>query len=505
MRPGRGRHGRRGAPRLPSPVIEGNMFRPTRIGRAGALALALLLLPAAAGAADLYVDNTVSASGSGTLASPFATIQEGINAAAPGDTIWIRGDAGGRAYPEDLSLSVPGTAAAPITVRPYPSEKVVLNGSGNTTLRINQDWWVFDGVDLDQNGGAKDAIKVRASHIEIANAEIRNGQREGISVENAAYVTIRDSYIHDFMWISGSTRNDAHCIMVDTSRSPDITDVYVLRNTIERCSGDGTQVFGVTGQDQATYAKNLQFVGNTFRDGTTTAGQTENALDFKAADTVLVQGNTMQGYHNNKTVVIQKGSRNINFTGNVLSDGLSGLEMRQEGGAAFLQTGNRVTGNTVHNMSTYGMRFDGLVDLTLTGNTVADLGDDPFQFESTLGSTVPSVDGAVIKNNLIYNVAGTPKGPDLLANAAVGHNGWFRADAGGLADATDTTGTDPGFVNASAADYRLSAGSPAIDAGEDLGSAFKGSAPDLGAWEYDPGGTDTTPPAAPTGVSVTVH
>ena len=41
--------------------------------------------------ADFYVDASVSTSGDGSQAAPFATIQEGIDAASPGDTVYLRG------------------------------------------------------------------------------------------------------------------------------------------------------------------------------------------------------------------------------------------------------------------------------------------------------------------------------------------------------------------------------------------------------------------------------
>ena len=50
---------------------------------------------------------------------------------------------------------------------------------------------------------------------------------------------------------------------------------------------------------------------------------------------------------------------------------------------------------------------------------------------------------------------------------------------------------DPLFVNPPN-NYRLQAGSPAIDAGMDVGLPYEGSAPDMGAFEFD-----NTPPAAP--------
>ncbi len=467
-----------------------------------ALAGLLASAPEPAAAADYYVDNAVSTSGSGSVDSPLKTIQEGLNRLAPGDVLWLRGDAAGRVYNETPSLPVSGTALQPITLRAFPNEKVILTGTTGTRLSIAKDHWVFDGLIIDQAHLAADAIKINASDIVIRNSEIRNGQREGISIEKASFVVIEDSRIHDFMWISATgTRNDAHCIMIDTSLSPTITDVTIRRNVIERCSGDGTQIFGVTGQAITTYAKNIQFLDNTFIEGTTTAGQTENALDFKAADTVLVKGNTMTGYKNNKTIVVQKGCRNITIDSNVISHGLSGIEMRQEGGATFLQQNNRITRNVIHHMSSFALKFDGVVNVTVANNTLANIGAETFRFESTLGTATPSVNGGLIKNNLSYAASSAPSGTSLLSAVDVGHNGWFQALAGGLSRATDTVGTDPLFSGASGGDLRLTAGSPAIDRGVDVGLPFFGSAPDLGGLEFNPGG-DAIPPAAPTALQV---
>jgi hypothetical protein len=45
---------------------------------------------------------------------------------------------------------------------------------------------------------------------------------------------------------------------------------------------------------------------------------------------------------------------------------------------------------------------------------------------------------------------------------------------------------DPLFVKPANNDFRLRAGSPAIDAGVDVGLPFQGDAPDIGAYESSP-------------------
>ncbi|MBN1675790.1 MAG: hypothetical protein JXR37_32400 [Kiritimatiellae bacterium] len=58
---------------------------------------------------------------------------------------------------------------------------------------------------------------------------------------------------------------------------------------------------------------------------------------------------------------------------------------------------------------------------------------------------------------------------------------------------------DPLFVDPGAGDFRLRPGSPAIDAGTDVGLPYLGAAPDLGAIEFTP---KSAPPAPPDGLEL---
>lgn len=55
------------------------------------VALSVVLAPIFCSGTDYYVDSQAASSGDGTQASPFATIQEGIDVACAGDTIYLRG------------------------------------------------------------------------------------------------------------------------------------------------------------------------------------------------------------------------------------------------------------------------------------------------------------------------------------------------------------------------------------------------------------------------------
>ncbi|MCR4275695.1 MAG: hypothetical protein NUV83_03030 [Candidatus Wolfebacteria bacterium] len=98
----------------------------------------------------------------------------------------------------------------------------------------------------------------------------------------------------------------------------------------------------------------------------------------------------------------------------------------------------------------------------------------------------------------VYNVYSDPTPPDhsLWAPGV----GYFYAGNGNIQ-------VDPQFFDSAAGDFRLNGGSPAINAGVDVGLAadILGNpiigVPDIGVYEYVFGG-DTTPPAVPTGLSV---
>lgn len=79
-------------------------------------------------AADVYVSPTGSDTGSGTLTSPLLSIQSAVNLVTAGSTIFLRG--GTYSLTSNVQISSKGTSGAPYTMRPYGSEKVIIDGEG---------------------------------------------------------------------------------------------------------------------------------------------------------------------------------------------------------------------------------------------------------------------------------------------------------------------------------------------------------------------------------------
>ena len=112
---------------------------------------AALLLAGAAQASNFYVSPSGSASGNGSITSPW-DIYTGLGSSAvkPGDTVWLRGGTYGSGGASSVYSYLNGTSALPIYVRQYPGERATINGGlgivGNYTW-----YWGFEVAVLNWN------------------------------------------------------------------------------------------------------------------------------------------------------------------------------------------------------------------------------------------------------------------------------------------------------------------------------------------------------------------
>ena len=74
---------------------------------------------------EYYVSPTGSDGNSGTLISPWQTLEYALGKLSPGDTLNLRG---GVYYENGIKTDLKGTASAPITIRSYPGERAVIDG-----------------------------------------------------------------------------------------------------------------------------------------------------------------------------------------------------------------------------------------------------------------------------------------------------------------------------------------------------------------------------------------
>ncbi|KAI0596140.1 pectin lyase fold/virulence factor [Biscogniauxia sp. FL1348] len=87
-------------------------------------AAALAVLVRSAQGTDVYVSPT--GTGSGTIDAPYGSIQDAVDAAVAGDTIYLR--TGTYSPTTNIKITKNGTSTSPITLRSYNDEAVILDG-----------------------------------------------------------------------------------------------------------------------------------------------------------------------------------------------------------------------------------------------------------------------------------------------------------------------------------------------------------------------------------------
>lgn len=138
-------------------------------------------------------------------------------------------------------------------------------------------------------------------------------------------------------------------------------------------------------------------------------------------------------------------------------------------------SGHKIHNNLIIGQGTQANRLtggiylcEGITSTEVYNNTIYDVVGQGIQI-------FPGVSGVVVKNN-IFNTRLTTPIDDLSGVSTLANNHCQVADTG-----CSVTGA-AGFVSAGT-DFALASGSTAIDAGVNVGNAYNGSAPDIGAFE----------------------
>lgn len=409
--------------------------------------LLLVVSATAADAATFYVAPTGSDDNPGTASEPFATLQYAVRVVQPGDTIIIR----------------PGTHTGfEITASGAPGAPIVIRGEQGAVLDV--------AGPFNRRG---DIVVVRnASHIVIESLEVRDGSRAGIAVLGEANaiaesVVIRDVNVHD---------NELYGIFTAYTRGLLIEDSAIS--------------------------------GSTKKDGI--------AISRLASDTVVrrnvIRGNAASGILVNNDGEPSGGGviANVTIEGNTL------YENGQVGAAAInfaAVTRSRIVNNLLYENHATGIALsndgkdvrNGSFDNLIAFNTIVQASDGRFAVSLKNGSS---------RNRVINNILLHP-GPegslevdkssavDLYSDHNV-HTGriWFNGRRVKMGKWNRKLGQDansieltPGelFVDPLRANFRLKAGSPAIDRGMSVDGITTdalglprpfGVGVDIGAFEY---------------------
>jgi hypothetical protein len=411
-------------------------------------------------------------SGSGTSSAPFGRIQDALNAAQPGDTVTLRPGA----YAERIRTVRSGTAAKPIRLRGTGQRGSVLVTARGRVLSVGHAYFVVEGLIIDGQYGADDTVRVetRGNYFMLRDAEVRRSTYDLIDVRGPVGVLIENCLIHHALNASGG-RTDAHGVAAGPVRD------FTLRNTeIHTFSGDGFQVDSdrsapgwnsVVVDSVRFWLAPLPAPANGFAAG---AVPGENAIDTKASGdlpraNLTIRNTTASGFRGgligNMAAFNLKENINATLDGVTVFDSEIAFRLRGLGadpGGAWVTLKNAV----VHDVLTAYRYEDNVRNLRIWNNTLGKGVTRAFRAEGS-ASLRPEV------RNLLF------LGPR----------------AAEAADASNLGVTDTAFVNAGRHDYRLAAGTPAIDSGVRISGVSVdrngvarpvGAGVDVGAYEWQP-------------------
>lgn len=454
-----------------------------RLWKPAVAAISLFLLAGSANAATWYVANNGNDASAGSLAAPFRTITKAASRVAGGDVVEVRGGV----YNEVVKISSKGTASARITFRTYGGEVAAIDGTGSAP-----------DTNLVQFNSAE--------FVDFIGFEVRNATRLGICGYPAKSVRVIGNKIHD------SYRNGIYFGSSSSDITIDGNEVYnnVLHNQLRNMSGGWGQALSVNNTNGATITNNRVY--RNYGEG----------IDFIVALNGVARGNEV--FDNFSVGIYLDNARSMKIDGNFVystgdtrfyrdGDPASGIGIANENYSVTSPSTNIVISNNIVLNTKWGFYYGayglggGLKNTSVTNNTF---------YQSTFAALWIQSDahaGSFVQNNIFHQVGGRAVADVAGAGVSYRNNSWYGGSAGAATGVGDVIG-DPGFQNAGglhADDYKVVAGSRAIEAGLDVTSFVSADyfgktrsvSVDIGAHEYSrvyvalelP--PDTQPPTVP--------
>ncbi len=421
-------------------------------------------------AAEYFVAE--GANGTGTSADPFGTIQQGLDAAQPGDRVVVSAGT----YDESLQTQRDGVDGAPIVLAADTTDGPVVVTASGRVLRVDHAYLVVEDLIIDGQYGDRDAVDINdgAQHLVLRRCEVRRSGRDCIDMGAPTDVLIEGCTIHHCLNSDGG-RTDAHGITGGAVQRLTIRDTE-----IHTFSGDGVQFDpgrelpgwnDIIIEGCRMWLAPLTQAENGFSVGDVPG---ENGVDTKTHNdapraTLVIRDSVFLGFRNG--MISNMAALNLKENIDVLLDRVTlwdnEIALRLRGPTSSRPAGAWVRAQNVviFDVDTAVRYEDDIENLRL--------------YHVTLGADVAvafdeaSADNSVLDvRNLLLLGGSLPTEAQGAGNLAV--------DAGA-------------FVDSANDDYHLAAGSPAIDTGEDLTdvtldrdsvSRPQGSSADVGAYEW---------------------
>jgi hypothetical protein len=451
-------------------------------------------VPVSAAGNVYYVAKNGSNSNPGTEAQPWLTIQKAASTLVAGDTVYVKAGT----YYEQVIPARSGSAGSPITYKNYGTDKVIIDGSG---LSISN-----DSQGVFQIAGTPSGASTALNYITVDGFTICNTYSSGVVIYGEThYITLKNLTIYNARWCGILV---TYNYRYSTGKCTDIViDGCEIYNTN---SGNGDESISLVGMsnfevknckvhDVPTIAIDMK-VGTT--NGSVHGCEVYNAgsgiyIDSSegVADSVSIYNNLCHDIQNSGIEIGAERSpsapiTNLRIYNNIIYSDATGIALESYNGGPS-NCSFSIVNNTIYQMYGHGSRnivlknpYTKYSSGVIRNNILVGLYSDQTLLEYADYNDSTKTDPAghvIIDNNLFYDAAG-------YSNV--------------IKYGTNSIKANPLLVSPTS-NFSIASGSPAIDAGSssnapsfDYASASRpqGSGYDIGAYEYQSGGSTNQAP-----------
>ena len=481
--------------------------------RLPALAGAMIILgglPSLAAGATLHVDQNnaqCTNSGSGTEQQPFCTIGAAAGQVAAGDTVLVQSGI----YNEAVTVPSSGTSGAPIVFNAVGA--VTVTGQARGFDLSGRNWITVQGFMISNT--SKEGIRaLLVENLTISGNQVINAGDVGIEVRDCADVTLSDNLVQgsaadgiyikfcDSVTVTGNEVTGAGLPV-----SGEVQKGIQLNATINSLLSDN---LAEANSDHGIYvagdSTGIHIKGNISRDNAREYARAATGIEVRGSSGNTVEGNITHDNEDSGMNIRSEANNNLVVNNLSYNNGDHGIDH-------LTASNGRIIGNSVYNNFKKGLEIEGnSVGLTIANNIAVDNGLTTNSANIETSDT--SVQGSTADHNVVF-------GGGVLYT-------WNGVDYASLDDLRAATGmetngieADPLWVAPGSGDFRLSAGSPAIDSADsgvsgalahdldgnartdDPGTPNTGAGPrafdDRGAYEFGGTSPPNTPPEITSG------